>query len=220
VMSGVLPAWKGEVRLLGRSLCEMHRREVAQVVAHLLQDHAVGLPFSVREVVLMGRSPHLPRFGRETPRDLDIAQRAMDLADVAHLADRPVMEISGGERQRTFIAMCLAQEPQVLLLDEPTAHLDIGHQLSTLNLISDLNHKAGLTVVAVFHDLNLAAEYADCLVLLNRGRAVATGSPADVLTGEMILNVYGADISVRRNPVSHRPHIVLVANPRLKARIG
>ena len=160
----------------------------------------------------MGRSPHLPRFGRETERDLAIVERAMDLANVSHIADRPITEISGGERQRAFIAMCLAQEPQVLLLDEPTSHLDIGHQLSILNLIRNLNRQTRMTVVAVFHDLNLAAEYCDRLVLLDRGRVVAAGTPADVLTTEMILNVYGVKVLIERNPVSDGPHIVLAAN--------
>jgi iron complex transport system ATP-binding protein len=214
VISGVLPPQHGEVRLAGRNLREMGRRDVARIVAHLLQDHALGLAFSVREVVLMGRSPHLPRFGRETERDMAIVGRAMDLANVSHIADRPITEISGGERQRAFIAMCLAQEPQVLLLDEPTSHLDIGHQLSILNLIRNLNRQARMTVVAVFHDLNLAAEYCDRLILLDQGRVVAAGTPVEVLTAEMILNVYGVSVFIGRNPVSDGPHVILAANGR------
>jgi iron complex transport system ATP-binding protein len=209
VISGVLPARQGEVWLAGRNLREMGRRDVARIVAHLLQERALGLAFSVREVVLMGRSPHLPRFGRETERDLAIVERAMDLANVSHIADRPATEISGGERQRAFIAMCLAQEPQLLLLDEPTNHLDIGHQLSVLNLIRGLNRQNGMTVVAVFHDLNLAAEYCDRLVLLDQGRAVAAGTPAEVLTPEMIQNVYRVEVLVGRNPASNAPHVIL-----------
>jgi iron complex transport system ATP-binding protein len=209
VLSGVLPARQGEVRLAGRELRQMGRRDVARIVAHLLQECALGLAFSVREVVLMGRSPHLPRFGRETARDLAIVERAMDLADVSHVADRPITDISGGERQRAFIAMCLAQEPQALLLDEPTSHLDIGHQLSILNLIRNLNRQTRMTVVAVFHDLNLAAEYCDRLVLLDQGRVAAAGTPTDVLTAEMILSVYGVSVLIGRNPLSGGPHIVL-----------
>ncbi len=212
VISGVLPARQGEVRLGGRRLPEMGRRDVAMRVAALLQDCASGLAFSVGELVLMGRSPHLPRFGRETVHDLAIARRAMDLAGVSHIADRPITELSGGERQRAFLAMCLAQEPELLLLDEPTNHLDIGHQLSILNLIKDLSRQAGMTVVAVFHDLNLAAEFCDRLVLLDRGRMAGAGTPAEVLTAEMILNVYGARVFVGRNPVSNAPHVVLAAN--------
>ncbi len=212
VISGVLPTRQGEVWLGGRKLQEMGRRDVAKHVAHLLQECTFGLAFSVREVVLMGRSPHLPRFGRETERDLAIVERAMDLANVSHIADRPITGISGGERQRAFIAMCLAQEPEVLLLDEPTSHLDIGHQLSILNLIRNLNHQTRMTVVAVFHDLNLAAEFCDRLVLLDRGRVVAEGTPADVLTTERILNVYGVSVLIERNPVSDGPQLVLAAN--------
>ena len=216
VISGVLPARHGEVWLAGHKLREMGRRDVAKIVAHLLQDRVLGLAFSVREVVLMGRSPHLPRFGGETERDLAIAERAMELANVSHIADRPITEISGGERQRAFIAMCLAQEPQVLLLDEPTSHLDIGHQLSVLNLIRNLNRQTRMTVVAVFHDLNLAAEYCDRLVLLDQGTVVVAGTPAEVLTTEMIQNVYRAKVFIGRNPVSDGPHVVLAAD-RLSA---
>jgi iron complex transport system ATP-binding protein len=142
----------------------------------------------------------------------------MDLANISHLADRPITEISGGERQRAFIAMCLAQEPQVLLLDEPTSHLDLGHQLSILNLIRNLNRQTRMTVVVVFHDLNLAAEYCDRLVLLDRGRVVAAGTPVDVLTTEMMRNVFAAEVVVGRNPVSDAPHIILAANwhPRIE----
>ena len=220
VISGVLPARQGEVWLRGRKLQEMDRRDIAKRVAHLLQDCALGLAFSVREVVAMGRSPHLPRFGRETQRNLAIVERAMDLANVSHIADRPITEISGGERQRAFIAMCLAQEPEVFLLDEPTSHLDLGHQLSILNLIRTLNRQTRMTVVAVFHDLNLAAEYCDRLVLLNQGRVVAAGTPADVLTSEMILNVYGVSVLIQRNPASDGPHIVLAASGRPNCESG
>jgi iron complex transport system ATP-binding protein len=214
VISGVLPPRQGEVCLRGRKLREMTRREVAKIAAHFLQDRVSGLAFSVREMVLMGRSPHLPRFGRESQRDLDIVERAMDFAGVSHIADRPVTEISGGERQRAFIAMCLAQEPQLLLLDEPTSHLDIGHQLSILNLIKSLNRRTRMTVVAVFHDLNLAAEYCDRLVLLDQGRIAAAGTSPEVLTAEMIRTVYEAEVLVERNPVSGCPHVVLAANWR------
>lgn len=136
----------------------------------------------------------------------------MDCAGVSHIANRPITQISGGERQRAFIAMCLAQEPQLLLLDEPTTHLDIGHQLSILDLIRTLNRQTGMTVVAVFHDLNLAAEYCDRLVLLNRGQVVAVGTPEDVFTVEMIREVYGAEVLVERNPVSGNPHLILTTN--------
>ncbi len=135
----------------------------------------------------------------------------MKLADVSHLADRLITETSGGERQRAFIAMCLAQEPKMLLLDEPTSHLDVGHQLSMLDLIRKLNHETGMTVIAVFHNLNLAAEYCDKLLMLDRGQVEALGSPEDVLTRDLILRVYGANVLTEPNPLSSRPHIVISA---------
>jgi iron complex transport system ATP-binding protein len=211
VLSGVLPMTAGEVRVRGTPLREIDRRQLARTLACLLQDLSLELAFTVRELVLLGRSPHLPRFGGEAPRDLQIAQQAMELADVSHLADRRVTELSGGERQRVLIAMCLAQEPQVLLLDEPTSHLDIGHQLSLLDLIAKLNRTTGVTVVAVLHDLNLAAEYCRRLLVLEQGRVAALGTPEEVLTPETIRRVYGVTVRVERNPLSGRPHVVLTA---------
>ena len=160
----------------------------------------------------MGRFPHIRKFGGETRKDFEIADKAMEFADVSHLADRLITEISGGERQRAFIAMCLAQEPKVLLLDEPTNHLDIAHQLSTLDLIRKLNRKNGMTVIAVFHDLNLAAEYCDKLLVLDKGAVQSFGPPETVLTSDMIQRVYGAKVFVEQNPVSNKPHIVLTAD--------
>ena len=211
VISGVLPAQEGQVLVHGTGVREISRRKLARTLACLLQDLALNLPFTVGELTLMGRSPHLPKVGRETEKDFEIAAQAMARADVAHLRDRPITEISGGERQRAFIAMCLAQEPKVLLLDEPTSHLDIGHQLAMLDLIRELNRQTGMTVVAVFHDLNLAAEYCQRLLVLNDGQLEALGEPGDVLTEDMIRRVYGVNVRTENNPVSGRPHVVISA---------
>ncbi|MCY2991468.1 MAG: heme ABC transporter ATP-binding protein [Planctomycetota bacterium] len=211
VLGGVLPTSAGTVSLRDTDLRRFDRRRLARTMACLLQEFTLDLEFTVREVVLLGRSPHLPRFGIETKRDFDIAQQAMDRADVSHLADRLFPAISGGERQRVLLAMCLAQEPEVLLLDEPTSHLDIGHQLSILDLIARLNREAGMTVIAVFHDLNLAAEYCQRLLMMDRGRVAAVGTPVDVLTPETIRTVYGVAVRVDRNPLSGKPQVVLAA---------
>ena len=210
-VSGVLAPMAGRVLLKGVPVHEMGRRALARVMACLSQDLTLDLPFTVREVALMGRTPHLPRIGAETQKDLDIVARAMDVTETAHLANRAITELSGGERQRAFIALCLAQEPEVFLLDEPTSHLDIGHQLSVLGLIADLNRATGVTVVAVLHDLNLAAEFCHRLILLDRGKVRAMGRPEEVLTSQMIREVYAADVLTERNPVSHKPHIVVAA---------
>ena len=198
----------------------MRRRDVAKALAHLLQESALGLVVSVPRDRLDGTITSLAKIRTQTERDAAIVAHAMNMAKVSHLADRPITEISGGERQRMLVAMCLAQEPAILLLDEPTSHLDIGHQLSVLNLVRNLNHQTGMTVVAVFHDLNLAAEYCDRLVLLNRGRVAAAGLPEDVLTSEMIWSVFGARVLVRRNPLSNGPHIILAAGGEQREHRG
>jgi iron complex transport system ATP-binding protein len=217
VISGVLPVVRGEVRIHDAALREIGRHRLARTMACLLQDIALDLAFTVQEVVLMGRSPHLPRIGGETRRDFEVATQAMRLCDVVQLAERPVTGLSGGERQRVLIAMCLAQEPKVLLLDEPTSHLDIGHQLSLLDLIAKLNRETGLTVIAVLHDLNLAAEYCQRLLVLNDGRVVALGTPANVLTANMISAVYETAVRVEQNPLSGKPHVVFAAGVALAA---
>jgi iron complex transport system ATP-binding protein len=211
VISGVLPTMAGIVTVQGKNLREIGRRKLAQIMACLLQDLSLDLDFTVRELVLMGRSPHLPRIGSETQRDFEVTEHVMGLCDVSHLANRSITELSGGERQRVLVAMCLAQEPRVLLLDEPTSHLDIGHQLSVLDLIARLNRQTGVTVIAVLHDLSLAAEYCQRLLVLNRGRVAALGTPAEVLTAEMISTVYGASVLIEPNPLSGKPHIVFAA---------
>ena len=190
-MRGTLKPRQGCVRLGDQDVQTIDKRSLARTMAYLPQDLVIELDFTVRELALMGRSPHLSRFVRESDEDRRVAEQAMQLADVLHLADRPVTALSGGERQRTLIAMCLAQQPQILLLDEPTNHLDLAHQLSILDLIARLNRAGGLAVVAVFHDLNLAAEYCGRLVLLETGRVAAMGTPAEVITEETIRRVYG-----------------------------
>lgn len=209
VISGVKQPLAGLVRLKDRPLAQVTWRDRARIMACLSQELALEMPFTVREVAMMGRTPHIGPLGRETRADLDAVDRAMSLADVASLADRPITELSGGERQRAFIAMCLAQQPELLLLDEPTSHLDIGHQLAALDLIRRLNEADGLTVLAVFHDLNLACEYCDRLYLMQSGRIVTSGPPAEVVTAQSIREVYNATVLTQSNPVSGRPHVVV-----------
>lgn len=215
VISGVLAPVSGRVTLDGEDVRRIPRRRMAQSVACLAQEVTLDFPFTVREVVLMGRSPHLPRLGWERGRDHDIAEQAMELADVAHLAERHITELSGGERQRAFLAMCLAQQPKVLLLDEPTNHLDISHVLAALELIRRLNRETDVTVVAVFHDLNLASEYCDRIAAMKAGRIQAVGEPAEVVCSDMIRQVYGAEVRTEANPVSGKPHVLITAEPHL-----
>ena len=211
VISGVLPCKAGQVLLKGKDVRETPRRILARSLACLSQDISTNLSFNVREIVSMGRAPHISRLGLESRGDIEIVENAMKRLDVLHLADRPITETSGGERQRAYIAMCLAQQPEVLLLDEPTNHLDLGHRLAILDLIKSLNTENSMTVLGVFHDLNLASEYCDALVIMNEGKVEAIGPPEEVLTEEMISRIYKANARVERNPVSNRPCVIVSA---------
>lgn len=211
VISRVLKPYNGHVLLDGEDVAKIPRNTLARTMAFLTQDISLNLPFTVRQMTLMGRFPYLSQYGKESDEDIAIAENAMALADVSHLSERFITEISGGERQRALIAMCLAQEPEILLLDEPTNHLDVGHQLSVLDLIRKLNQQTDMTVISVFHNLNLASEYCHRLMVLDNGQVESQGTPADVLTSDMVNKVYGAKVLIEKNPVSQKPHIILTA---------
>jgi len=158
----------------------------------------------------MGRAPHASGAMFESPQDRDIARHMMDLTDIAHLASHPITNLSGGERQRAFIARALAQQPLVLLLDEPTAHLDIAHQVEIFRLLRSLSIDNGLTVVSVSHDLNLASMYSDRIAMLLCGELTAIGTPPAVLTVDRIREVFRADVVVDRHPVTDAPRVTMV----------
>jgi iron complex transport system ATP-binding protein len=210
-MTGIVPCAAGRVLLDGQELRRMSAREIACRVAVVAQEITVDTGFLVEELVLMGRTPHVPWFGSERSSDFAAVRRAMEIAEIQHLGPRPVNELSVGERQRVFIAMALAQEAAIFLLDEPTMHLDIGHQTAVLNIFTKLNSESGATVVAVLHDLNLAFEYCSHVVLLSGGRVAAFGAPAEVITEDRVKQVYGASSMVTRNPISGKPLLVTAA---------
>ena len=213
-LTGIVPVSKGEVKFEGDDIHTLTRREISRRVACVMQDSAASwgaesLAYSVREVIAMGRTPYLTSTGWETPSDRAAVASAMERAEVAHLADRPINEISGGERQRAFIGMALAQESKIALLDEPTNHLDITHQIAVLELFRMLTRETGRATVGVFHDLNLAAEYCDRVLLMKSGAVAALGEPDAVLRADLIREVYGATVAVQPNPFSGRPHVFL-----------
>jgi len=210
-MAGALRPKLGVVLLEGRAVAEMGPREVARRLAVVPQDHGSPFDFTVVDVVSMGRYPHLGRLGRASRRDLEAVERAMELAGVKQLAHRRLCELSGGERQRVFIARALAQEPEVLLLDEPTAHLDLGHQLELMELVRRLCREEGLTTVVAIHDLNLAARYCDRLVLLSGGRIRAMGPVEEVLREDLIGEVYGVEVEVWRHPATGSLHVIPIS---------
>lgn len=206
-LTGILKPAAGQVRLKGRNIGVLSRREVARQVAVIPQDTALLFEFSVLEMVLMGRTPHLRRLQRSGQRDLDLAEEALRQTDMRHLKDRKVTELSGGERQRAVIARALAQQPPLLLLDEPDSHLDIGHQIEIFGLLQDLNRTRNLTLLCVSHDLNLASTYCRRLMLMQAGRLVATGPPEEIITPEHIRAVYGVNAVVQPSPVNGAPQI-------------
>jgi len=194
-VGGVLPA-TGTVRLFGNDLARMPRRQRARLVAAVAQSPVMPPGMTVFDYVLLGRTPHLPPLGRESAADLAVAGRVLARLDLSGFAGRQLATLSGGERQRVFLARALAQEAPLLLLDEPTTALDIGHQQEVLELVDELRHSHGLTVLASMHDLSVAGEYADKLVLLAGGKVVAEGTPAQVLTEELLADHYGARVRV------------------------
>src|SRR4029453_1632519 len=177
-LAGIVRAAEGVVRLDGRPVSAWTRAERARRIALVPQDPRVEFPYTVLEVVLMGRSPHLSALALPGRHDLDVARAALSRLEVADLEARGMDELSGGERQRVFLARALAQEPAVLLLDEPTTHLDLRHQTQLHDVARERCRQAGVGVLSVLHDLNLAAAYCDRLVLLSNGRVAAAGSPA------------------------------------------
>lgn len=209
-ISRALKPARGTILLEGESLYKMNPREAARKMAVVPQETAVNFPFTVEEVVMMGRSPHLGRFQAESKRDYEITGRSMDLTNTRHLASRQVTAISGGERQRVIIAKALAQEPELILLDEPTSHLDINQQVEILGLLQRMNRESGLTILAVFHDLNLAAQFCDLLILMQRGKAYRAGKPEEILTAESIKEVYGTRVLIKKHPVTGRPAVFLL----------
>jgi iron complex transport system ATP-binding protein len=217
VMSHVLRPRGGEVLLDGRDMYHMRTADVARRVAIVPQDSAFHFDYSVLEVVLMGRSPHMGRFALEGAGDYAAVERAMQLTGIAHLAQRPVTNTSGGERQRVAIARALAQGPQLLILDEPTAHLDINHQIEVLDLVRTLNRDQGVAVLVVMHDLNLAAQYCERMLLLHHGRLLAQGPAQEVITAQHVRQAYGAEVTVKRHPVTGRPYFTLLSRLPLEA---
>jgi iron complex transport system ATP-binding protein len=216
-LSRVLPPIRGQVLLDSVDIYRMTARDLARRLAVVAQDNTVGFDFLVRDVVMMGRAPHLSRFGLEHPRDVSVAEECMELTHTSAFADRTITSLSGGERQRCMIARALAQEPEVLMLDEPTAHLDINHQIEILDLARKLTAQRGLATLVVLHDLNLASQYCDLLALIADGRVIAGGTPREVVTEENIRAAYHAEVQVRIHPSTDRPYVTLLSRLPISA---
>ena len=206
----LLSPQKGEILFELVPIRKMDRADIAKRIGVVAQETQLLFPFSVLETVLMGRSPYLGHLMFESEKDLEIAKKAMEWTETLSFSERPMDELSGGERKRVFIARALAQEPEVILLDEPTANLDIHHQMDFLDFILTLNRERGLTILMASHDMNVASEFCDRLILLQEGRVYQIGTPDEVITKENIEKVYGCEVWVDQNPFSGMPRINLM----------
>jgi iron complex transport system ATP-binding protein len=216
-ITNVVTPQRGEIRLGGSLVRRLSRRELSLRVAVVPQNPTLPETFTTLELVLMGRTPHLGLLQSERRADWAAVRRALEQTDAMELADRRIGELSGGERQRVVVARALAQEAPLLLLDEPTAHLDVGHQATVLELLQRLCRDDGAdglpkAVLAVVHDLTLAAQYCDRLAMLSEGRLMALGSPQEVLSPQVLASVYRTQVSVFPHPLTGRPVVTPAAN--------
>ena len=210
LISGILKPKQGEIRLDGSNLNRLDRKSIARSLAVVPQQFYIPYAFTVGEIVMLGRIPFLRAFTNESETDRQSVYDAMELVGISELKERRFDELSGGERQKVMLATALAQEPRLLLLDEPTVHLDITNQVEIMELVKRLHVEQGLTIIAAMHDLNLAALYFDRMVLLKEGKVLADGTPAQVLTEDTIRDAFSASVRVGPHPITGTPHIIVI----------
>ena len=210
ILSGILKLQKGRLEILNRGINRYQRKVLARTIAFVPQMLFADFPFTVFEMVLMGRAPYLGILGLEEEKDMEIARQAIVFTGMENLAHRKLDQLSGGEQQRVFIARAICQEPDVILLDEPTASLDLAYQVRIMDLMERLKNEKGITVVMVSHDVNLAAMYADRLLLLHDGQVLCQGRPDEVLTYKTLEEAYGCTLLVDESPLGKFPRVTLV----------
>ncbi|MFF2481443.1 ABC transporter ATP-binding protein [Paenibacillus sp. NPDC058071] len=198
----------GKITIDGKPIGKMPSKQLARVVGLLPQSPIVPEGISVADLVGRGRFPHQSLLGGWTNRDYEAVAEAMSIMDITEFANHPIDELSGGQRQRVWIAMALAQQTDILFLDEPTTFLDITYQVEILDMLTDLNRKHGTTIVMVLHDINLSARYADHIFALHKGKLVAQGEPSKVITSTLVKDIFGLDCTVIKDPLSDSPMVV------------
>jgi iron complex transport system ATP-binding protein len=209
-ISGIIPPGSGRVLIKGVPLDRYPRKTLARMIALVPQITSVDFPFTVLEVVLMGRAPHTGLLGLEQGRDIEIAMQSLEFTGISHLAHRKISQLSGGEQQRVFIARAICQDPEIILLDEPTASLDLAHQIRVMDLMEELKTEKGVTIVMVSHDVNLAAMYGNRLLLIKDGKIVKSGIPGDVINFSTLEETYGCTLLVDESPLGGYPRITQV----------
>ena len=208
ILAGLIRGYSGDVHFDGSSLSTLRAHDLARRLAFVPQETHVVFPFTVTHMVLMGRAPHRSGSLFDTAVDLNRAEHAMRSTDTLHLAKKTFNQLSGGERQRVVLASALAQEPQVLLLDEPTVYLDLKHQIHFYGIVEQLNRERGMTIISVTHDINLAARYARRMIALREGVFVADGTPDSVLTREHLYEIFEVPVDVLKRPDGRGAYIV------------
>lgn len=217
-LTGLLAPFAGEIRLFGRDVRHLSALERSRLIAVVPQELKTPMAYSVEDLVFMGRAGRLSAWQAPTAADRQIVERALDYTDVRELRHRPLANLSGGEKQRAVIAMALAQEPRVMVMDEPTTHLDLNHALEVMEIIERLNREEGVTVLMTSHDLNQAAEFCRRLLLLDHGALVADGTPEEVLREDILRNVYHCDIRVGHEPATGAVLVRPLRRPRADQR--
>jgi len=207
-LARIIKPKSGEILLDGQPIHKIPSKQLARVVGLLPQSPIVPEGITVADLVGRGRYPHQSMFGTWSRKDYEAVAEAMEIMRITDLANRPIDELSGGQRQRVWIAMALAQQTDILFLDEPTTYLDITYQIEILDMLTDLNRRYGTTIVMVLHDINLSARYADYLFAVRQGKLVAEGKPSEVITSELIKDVFGLDCTIIQDPISNSPSVV------------
>ncbi len=210
-ISNVLEPKKGSVKIKNKDISNMGRKEISKLISMVPQNSYISFPFNALDIVLMGRSPYKGRFDSRTKKDKEKAEKYMKLTNTLQFKNRNVNDLSGGELQRIAIARALIQEPEILLMDEPTSHLDLNHEFEILSLIKNLQDE-GLSIISVFHDLNLASRFCDRIVMLKNGEIFEKGKPKHILTNENVSQVFNANVMIKRNPSTRTPYIVPISH--------
>lgn len=210
IISGIYKPQKGKIKLFEKDYSGYNLREFARKIGFVSQSNYSVFPFSVYEIVMMGRTPYLGLLGYEKGNDHEIVDNILETVGIAHIKNKGINEISGGEAQRAFIARALVQQPEILLLDEPNAHLDIQHQISIFNILSKLKEQEGLTIITVSHDLNLAGYYSDKIVLMENGEIVLNDVKKNILTEENILKVFKVHTTIKYDEAKDAVKVTLL----------